>query len=73
MPPLIDQAQELWARLPELLDDAQTLLIGTGLLDHRITLEEAVRSAPGPGDAVGTVATRVDRRRSAGSWRSSRS
>jgi predicted PurR-regulated permease PerM len=37
----------------------QTFLVNHGLLDHRITLEEAVRSAPGPGEAVGTVASAV--------------
>jgi predicted PurR-regulated permease PerM len=58
IPPLVDQARELWTRLPSLLDQAQTFLINRGLLNHRITLEEAVRSAPGtPGTAVGTVAT----------------
>jgi predicted PurR-regulated permease PerM len=60
IPPLIDQAQELWMRLPTFLDRAQIFLIDRGLLNHRITLEEAVRNAPGtPGTAVGTVATAV--------------
>src|SRR6185295_8663573 len=40
IPPLIDQARELWTRLPSLLDDAQSFLIRRGLLNHRITLEE---------------------------------
>jgi predicted PurR-regulated permease PerM len=58
IPPLVDQAQELWRRLPSMLDRFQTFLIDRGLLNHRITLEEAVRNAPGtPGTAVGTVAT----------------
>ena len=59
IPPLIDQAQELWRRAPELLDRGQDLLMRYGLLNHRITLEEAVRRAPGPGDAVGTAVTAV--------------
>jgi predicted PurR-regulated permease PerM len=60
IPPLVDQAQELWRRLPSMLDNFQTFLIDRGLLNQRITLEEAVRSAPGsPGTAVGTVATAV--------------
>jgi len=46
IPPLIDQAQELWRRAPELLDRGQDLLMRYGLLNHRITLEEAVRRAP---------------------------
>jgi len=59
IPPLVDQARELWTRLPSLLDQAQTFLIARGLLNHRITLEEAVRSAPGSGTAVGTVGRAV--------------
>jgi predicted PurR-regulated permease PerM len=59
VPPLIAQAQDLWRRTPELFDRGQSLLIRYHLLDHPITLEEAVRNAPGPGDAVGTVATAV--------------
>jgi predicted PurR-regulated permease PerM len=57
IPPLIDQSQELWNRAPALLDAAQTFLLSHGLLNHRITLEEAVRAGPAPGNAVGTVAT----------------
>ena len=56
---MIDQAQDLGKRLPELLDRGQGFLVDRGLLDHRITLEEAVRNAPGPGQAVGTVASAV--------------
>ncbi len=59
IPPLIDQAQELWTRLPEWLDRGQQFLVDRGLLDHRLTLREAVRSAPGPTQAVGTVASAV--------------
>ena len=56
VPPLIQQSQDLWARLPELLDQGQAFLIRHKLLSHQITLEEAVRNAPGPSDAMGTVA-----------------
>jgi predicted PurR-regulated permease PerM len=59
VPPLIDQSQQLWRRLPELLDRGQGFLVERGLLDHQITLEEAMQSAPGPGQAVGTVASAV--------------
>jgi predicted PurR-regulated permease PerM len=59
VPPIVEQAQELWRRLPELLDQVQTFLVNHRVIDHRITLEEAVRSAPGPGEAVGTVASAV--------------
>jgi len=56
IPPLVTQARALWTALPELIDQGQALLIRYGLLDHRITLEEALRRAPATGDAVGTVA-----------------
>ena len=60
IPPLIDQSQELWTRLPDAIDKAQDFLIRHGVISHTITLEEAVRSAPGsPGTAVGKVATAV--------------
>jgi predicted PurR-regulated permease PerM len=62
VPPLIDQAQALWTALPGLLERGQTLLLEYGLLDRRITLEEAVRSAPATGgNAVETVATAMSR------------
>lgn len=57
VPPMIDQAQDLWTRLPTLLDRGQDFLIDRGLLNHRVTLEEAVRVGPGSGTAVGTVAS----------------
>jgi predicted PurR-regulated permease PerM len=57
VPPLIEQSRALLQRLPTMLDNAQDFLIRYGLLSHRITLEEAVRRAPGPGDAVGAVGT----------------
>jgi predicted PurR-regulated permease PerM len=62
VPPLLAQGQDLWSRLPVMVDSAQTFLIEHGVLSHRITLEEAVRSGPAsPGEAVGTVATAVTR------------
>jgi predicted PurR-regulated permease PerM len=60
IPPLMRQSRELWMRLPDMIDQAQTFLIERGVLVDRITLEEAVRGAPGtPGAAVGRVATAV--------------
>ena len=57
IPPLVEQARALWTALPSLIDRGQELLLRYGLLDHRITLEEAIRRAPASGgDAVGTVA-----------------
>lgn len=59
VPPMVQQAQGLWQQLPDMFARAQRLLVNYGLLDHQITLEEAVRNAPGPGQAVGTVASAV--------------
>ena len=60
IPPLIAQAQELWVRLPSLIDKGQTFLIDHGVMSRAITLEEAVGGAPGvPSTAVGKVATAV--------------
>lgn len=59
VPPLVEQARDLWSRLPELLTRGQEFLVERGWLDHSLTLSEAVRSAPGPGRAVGTVAGAV--------------
>lgn len=62
LPPLVVQAQELWTRVPTLLDRGQSILMRYGLLTHRITLEEAVRSSPAsPGTAMDTVAMAVTR------------
>lgn len=60
VPPLIEQAQELWRRTPELLSTAQRFLVKRRLLTHTITLEEAIRNAPGPGEAVNTVAMAIN-------------
>lgn len=60
VPPLIEQSRDLSTRLPEMVAKAQSFLIDRGLMSHEVTLEEAVRSAPGtPGSAVGKVATAV--------------
>jgi predicted PurR-regulated permease PerM len=61
VPPLLVQSEELWTRLPSLLDQAQDFLMEHKLLTHRITLQEAVSRAPAPGSAVGTLATAVGR------------
>jgi predicted PurR-regulated permease PerM len=60
IPPLVDQGGELWAQLPRFLDRAQEFLVDRGLLEHQVTLGEAVRQAPdASGTAVGTAATAV--------------
>jgi predicted PurR-regulated permease PerM len=59
-PPLVDQAQSLWAQLPGMFDRAQQFLIDKGILSQRLTLREAVERAPGRGtDAVGIAARAV--------------
>jgi predicted PurR-regulated permease PerM len=56
-PPLAEQGQQLWKALPDMADRAQQFLVDKGLLDHPLTLREAVERAPVPGgtDAVTTV------------------
>jgi predicted PurR-regulated permease PerM len=57
VPPLIAQGASLWAKLPTEFNKLQTFLIGHKLMVHRLTLEEAVQSAPTGtgGNAVGTA------------------
>lgn len=59
IPPLARQAQELWRARPwtVVFDQTQQFLIERGLLDHPLTLSEAVQRAPMAGgtDAVGQV------------------
>ncbi len=56
IPPLVAQANALWARLPDEFDKLQGLLIRYRLLRRRVTLAEAVSNAPsGSGAAVSTV------------------
>jgi len=57
VPPLIDQAERLWAALPRQFNDLQSFLIRHRLMTHRVTLQEAVQNAPAgtTGNTVGTV------------------
>jgi predicted PurR-regulated permease PerM len=57
VPPLIEQARELWARAPQVFTRAQNVLIRYKLMTHRVSFEEAVKNAPAgsSGNAVGTV------------------
>src|SRR2546428_3345993 len=57
VPPLIDQASNLWSSLPRYLDRFQAILIKYKLLTQPVTLQEAVQNAPAgaSGSAVGTV------------------
>jgi predicted PurR-regulated permease PerM len=57
IPPLVAQAATLWAKIPTYFNEFQTYLIRHKLMLHRVTLEEAVQSAPTGtgGNAVGSV------------------
>ncbi len=56
IPPLVDQAQQLWSELPSRIDRLQAWLVEHGWTTHRITWREAVQRAPGnPGTAAGTI------------------
>jgi predicted PurR-regulated permease PerM len=60
VPPLVDQARELWAELPSLLHRAQQWLIQHGWINRELTVQEAVQQTPvGGSDAVGTVFSAV--------------
>jgi predicted PurR-regulated permease PerM len=60
-PPLIEQAQQLWAARFEVFDRLQELLLSTGLISEHMTFREAVERAPVAqgGQAVGTVVSAV--------------
>jgi predicted PurR-regulated permease PerM len=61
VPPLVAQARDLSARVPEMFAKVQTLLVRYRLIPRQITLEEAVSSAPaGSGsNAVGAVLSAI--------------
>jgi predicted PurR-regulated permease PerM len=57
IPPLISQAQALWAKLPDQFGRFQDFLISYKLMSKTVTLAEAVQNAPtgASENAVGTV------------------
>jgi predicted PurR-regulated permease PerM len=59
IPPLVDQAGQLWTRLPQAFNDLQRFLIRRHIMTatSRVTLQQAVQNAPAGsgGNAVGTV------------------
>jgi predicted PurR-regulated permease PerM len=57
IPPLVDQAEELWRTLPAKVDQAQAQLVRLGILRRPITLGEAVQQTPASGGttAVTTI------------------
>jgi len=59
-PPLVDQAQALWTKAPQMFEQGQQFLISKGWLKEHLTIREAVERAPGTGgDAVGKVASAI--------------
>jgi predicted PurR-regulated permease PerM len=60
IPPLVQQARDLWSQMPELLHRGQQWLIDRGMLSRELTVGEAVQRTPvGSSDAVGTVLTAI--------------
>jgi len=57
-PPLVQQAQALWEKAPEMFEHGQQFLITKGWLAERLTIREAMAKAPGNG---GDTVTRVTR------------
>ena len=55
IPPVVEQARELWSQKSQMFERAQRVLIDRGLLDQPITIQEAVEQAPVSRSAVGTV------------------
>ena len=55
VPPLVDQARQLWAALPEMIQRGQQWLMERGLLSRELTFREAVEQTPVNTDAVGAV------------------
>ena len=55
VPPLADQAQALWAALPDMIQRGQQWLLERGLLSRELTIREAVEQTPVNTNAVGAV------------------
>jgi predicted PurR-regulated permease PerM len=53
--PLIEQSQQFWKELPELLDRIQGRLVSWGVIAPDRSLKELIQQAPGSVDAVTTV------------------
>jgi predicted PurR-regulated permease PerM len=57
IPPLIEQAEQLWRNLPKWFEQGQDFLLRVGIMRERITLSEAVQQAPT--SEAGNVAGRI--------------
>jgi predicted PurR-regulated permease PerM len=54
-PPFVTQAREFAGHLPQLLRQAQQILVRRGILPEPLTVGELVQQAPAPTDVVGAV------------------
>ena len=63
MPPLVDQAQQLWSVKDEMFEKAQQFLIAKGLLREHLTFQQAVERAPGASGSRSHRPHRLLRRR----------
>lgn len=52
IPPLVQQAEDLWRSVPERIAQGQDWLVRRGILTHPITLGEAVQQTPAGGGAT---------------------
>jgi predicted PurR-regulated permease PerM len=55
VPPLVEQARDLWSNLPKYADELQTRLVHYRLITHRYTWSDALKSIPASGLAVAGV------------------
>jgi len=60
IPPLVSQARDLWAALPDMLQRAQQWLLDRGLLARELSMREAIAQAPvGGTDAVSALVAAI--------------
>jgi predicted PurR-regulated permease PerM len=59
LPPLIAQATELVQNAPAISDKLQDIALKYGVIEHRVTIQELLQSAPTPGNAMGTLTSAV--------------
>jgi predicted PurR-regulated permease PerM len=52
LPPVVSQASQLWEELPNDILRLQALLVQYRVLDHRWTLDEVLKTLPGPSAAL---------------------
>ena len=55
VPPMIEQAEELWRTLPDRFVEAQRVLVRIGILREPMTIGQAVQQAPASGATAATV------------------